>query len=192
MATQYKSWSQAGDCFLRCEVEIAAGRRTLWNRTRLGQAQERELEAQADSLLKSAPPSANYPAYTEFQLARHGEGIRLPFQDEFVDTAAAMQTRQDFLSDLHFMAGLTPLTRMERYVLDAWMGDLSQGEIIAQWPRVFGPVQQQRVSRLLKKALQKCHAAWDLSFTQFSRHTIYRRPARNRDRQPRMTRRDAD
>ena len=185
MATQYKSWSRAGDCFLKCEIEIVAGQRTLWNRTRLGQAQERELEAQADSLLKSATPSENYPAYTEFQLARHGEGIRLPFQDEFVDSAAATQTRQDFLNDLHFMARLTALTRVERWVLCRWMNDFSQGEIIAQWPRNFGPVHQQRISRLLKKALRKCYAAWELSFTQFSRHTIYRRPARNREKNAR-------
>ena len=192
MATQYTPKLKIEPCFMGRESEGIYLRRTLCSLTPTGQAQEHELERMADNLLRGAGEDEAYPAYTDAQLARHGRGVRLPLQEEHLALAAATQTRQDFLNDLKFMAGLTALTRAERRVLDAWIQGQSQNEIVAQWPCGLGRVQQQQVSRLLRKALEKCYALWELSFTQFSRHTIYRRPARHYERNLRVARTDTN
>ena len=162
-------WSgEAGADFPAC--------RCLWNRSQAGQAIEQVLEERADALLRGAAPDLRYPAYTEAQIARHGQGKRLPLDDAFLENVTAAETRRDFLEEVYFLSSLAPLSVAERIVLTAAL----QGDTQEESRRRFVPaLAQQQVSRLLRTALRKCYET-NLAFSKFSRHTIYRRPARRR------------
>ena len=149
----------------------------LWNRTSEGDFLEKALEAGADALLRIAPPAAASPTYTEAQLERHGEGKRLPLDETLLECVEATQSLEDFLDDLRFLASLSPLSVAERIVLFAALEGDTQDEIAA---RMVPALSQQRVSRLLRSALRKLYEKWGLSFWQFSRHAIYRRPAKRK------------
>ena len=162
------SISSGREDFLAC--------RSLWNRTRQGQAMEQVLEEQADALLRRAGWDAQCPAYTEAQLARHGQGKRVPLEDGFLENVLAVMGRQEWLDEMRFLAGLACLSGAEHSVLMAAL----DGDTQEESRRRFVPaLSQQTISRLLRSALGKCYAN-DLSFSVFSRHAIYRRPARRR------------
>ncbi len=151
--------------------------RCLWNQSLTGQIMEQKLEAGADILLRSVEADAQYPAYTELQMARHGEGKRIVLDDAFLEDFTAAQGGKDLLEEIYFIAPFASLTFAERIVLMAAVA----GDTQEQSGRRFVPaLAQQQVSRLLRSALNKCYDAWDWSFEKFCRHTVYRRPARRR------------
>ena len=150
--------------------------RYVWNQTQQGQAVEQALEERADALLRRAGWDAQYPAYTEAQMARHGQGKRLPLDDVFLESILAVTGRKEWLDEIYFLAGLACLSNAEHSVLMAALAGDTQEE---SRRRFVPPVSQQYISRLLRSALSKCYAS-ELSFSGFSRHTIYRRPARRR------------
>lgn len=147
--------------------------------------EEREaaLERQADALLMALPRDPDYPAFTEPQLARHSRGRCVVSTDALAEYLAA-DAPQSQMDELAFLASITPLTRRERACLRGWMVGWTQQELRDRWNRLFGSEAahaappQQAISRLLRSALQKCYSAVGLTFAQFSRHALYRRPAR--------------
>lgn len=151
--------------------------RCVWNQSLEGQAQERALEEQADAMLRGAEPNPQYPAYTELQLERHGEGKRLPLNDAYLENVTAVPTRENALAEIEFLALGAALDGVERLVLLDWLRGDTQEEI---GRRFCPPLAQQQVSRLLGSAIRKCCESGALPFSAFSRHTIYRRPSRRR------------
>lgn len=167
--------SGSGNSIFRAGADFSACR-CVWNQSQEGREIDRALEERADALLRGAEPDAQYPAYTEAQFARHGEGKRLPLDDGFLENVLAVATRKEWLDEIYFLAGLACLSGAEKIVLTAALAGDTQEES----RRRFVPaLAQQQVSRLLRSALNKCYAT-DLSFSRFSSHTIYRRPARRR------------
>lgn len=139
------------------------------------------LEGEADRLLQSLPRDPDCPTYTEAQLRRYRSAhqvLRLDSLTEYVETA---QSAQPLLDELLFLAAVTPLERRERICLRGWLHGLTQREIGTAWLRSLDRSTQQTVSRLLRSALRKLLSAEGLTFAQFSRRILYRRPLRRRD-----------
>ncbi len=160
------------------------------------------MEQAADALLRALPRDPACPVFTETQLARRGRRCCAFSTDAWVELLAGAPP-QSALDELSFLAAVTPLSRQERACLQGWMRGWTQREICAHWTELAekredvrgksaggapamqhaGEAQtptQQATSRLLRCALGKCRESVGLSFTQFSRHTLYRRPAGRR------------
>jgi len=130
------------------------------------------LERAADALLRAAPPDPEYPAFTDRQLGRHGRIV--------LSTAALAEMpvapTQSIRDELRFLASVSGLDPDARRILGFWADGWAQTEISAACG-----VCQQRVSQVLRAALESCYDAVPLSFRAFSRHSIYRAPRRRRE-----------
>lgn len=140
-----------------------------------------ELEREADRLLRQLPRDPQCPTYTEAQLRRYRQTHHVMRLDSLAESMEATRPSQSFLDELHFLAAITPLNRRERICLRGWLHGWTQREIGQIWWRALDRTSQQTVSRLLRSALRKLLSARGLTFDQFSRRTIYRRPARPRN-----------
>lgn len=158
---------------------------------------ELALEREADALLCALPHDPDCPTYTEPQLARRGRHCCLLSTGAWLDTLAA-GSAQSIQDELMFLAAIAPLSWRERACLRSWILGWTQREIGARWndpqevkeerkraarTRLHAsevnlalPPTQQAISRLLRRALDKCYEAIGVSFTQFSRRAVYRRP----------------
>lgn len=138
---------------------------------------EQTLEREADTLLQRMPRDPDCPIYTERQLARRARSRCVLSIEAVGDVFADAAPSQAALDELWFLASLTPLTRKERLCLRAWMLGWTQCETAARLAAIRQVLGQQEVSRALRCALRKCYDAVGLSFVQFSRHALYRRPS---------------
>jgi hypothetical protein len=138
------------------------------------------LEQEADRLLQTLPRDPNCPTYTEAQMERRRHTHRVVRLERLVETDEVSRPPQSLLDELAFLASVTPLKRRERVCLRGWLLGWTQREIGAHWRKLLPDDARQNISRLLRSALRKCYRTDGLTFTQFSRHTIYRRPARHR------------
>ena len=138
---------------------------------------EGDLEAVANKLLAKAKPSEEYPIYTELQLLRSGEGKIATSASHGFDATEIVEAKapQNFTEELLFLIQVTELTRVERCVLRGWLQGWTQEQIRRAFPQEAGRYSQQHLSRLLREALVKCYSS-GVSFDDFSKHTIYRKP----------------
>ncbi len=139
---------------------------------------ECQLEEKADALLLPVEETDEYPAYTEFQLKRHGEGhlTRVDLTDEERPLPVSEQ-RQSLEEELLFLISVTQLRRVERCLLRGWLSGWTQEQMRRVFPTEAGRFSQQHLSRLLREAIVKCYSS-GLLFKDYSRHTVYRKPAR--------------
>jgi len=143
---------------------------------------EEALERAADALLCALPRDPDCPAYTEKQLARSERPYCVVSTEALAEVLIAPHTLQSVRDELLFLAAISPLTRLERLCLRGWVWGWTQREICINPPFCHDVRAQQAVSRALRAALIKCTGSLGLTFAQFSRHTVYRRPARRRGR----------
>lgn len=139
--------------------------------------EEEALEYAADALLRRGKTAPDYPAYTDERMARQSAIHHAAAVETIGETliAPVSQTLED---ELCFLASVTPLSGAERLCLACWLRGWKQEEIRARWESLQDLATQQRVSRVLRSALRKCYASRIVTFAQFSRHSVYRRPAR--------------
>ena len=140
-----------------------------------------EAEAAADQLLSWLPDDPDCPFMSEFQLMRHRREGRIR-SFEGMEESIAGETGQDALDELRFLIAVTPLSARERACLRGWVLGCSQQETQRLWWNKIPPCSQQAISKALMRGLLKCFTGCELTFRQFCKHTVYRRPAR-RERQ---------
>ncbi|MCL5283723.1 MAG: hypothetical protein M1330_03295 [Armatimonadetes bacterium] len=126
-----------------------------------------ELEQKADDLLRSERREGDSPVYTEKQLARRG---RAAIPVEQIEDWVADERRMRY-DELRFMLATSRLSGADRLCVDLWLDGYTQHEVA----EVMG-VKQQAVSRRLRQALKRLWEEGALSFWEFSRRVIYRRP----------------
>ena len=136
--------------------------------------EQRALERVADRMLQTFPPDPNRPAYTERQLARHGN--RLTILSIYSLSERLVAEPQEFRDELRFLMSVTRLRPEQRRCLRLWVDGWSQWEIA----EAYG-VEQQTISYRIRRALRTCYDSTPLSFRRFSYHSIYRRPQKGRD-----------
>lgn len=139
------------------------------------------LEGVSDALLKEAGFDPDCPTYTETQMARRWLDHFAASADTLEEMLSAPQPPQTFLDELRFLMAVTPLSRSQRLCLCGWLQGWTQAELRTRW-REVAPPKQQYISRMLRRALCLCYEARGLSFAQFSRHSVYRRPARRQEK----------
>lgn len=150
------------------------------HRTELDGCQAARLEQEADALLQSLPRDPDCPTYTEAQLQRYRYTHHVARLDSLIHSLETAYPGQSLLDEIAFLASITPMTRRERACLRGWLLGWTQREIGAKWQTLLPDVTRKNISRLLRSALRKCYLAEGLTFAQFSRRTLYRRPARRR------------
>lgn len=126
---------------------------------------EAAMEQAADDLIALAARDPERPAYSERQLARHGE--RLIISLDRVSEAAIAEMPQSFRDELRFLASISHLKSEARRVLRFWIDGWTQTEIAEAFQ-----ISQQFVSRRLRRALRICYENAPVTFRQFSFHTI--------------------
>ncbi len=134
------------------------------------------LEREADRLLGLLPDDPNCPAVSEMQLMRSRREGRV-CSLEAMDEAIVCETEQDILDELCFLMSVTPLSARERTCLRGWMMGYPQRTFGQFYLETLPPCSQQTAARALMRGLLKCLSGCGLTFRQFSRHTVYRRPA---------------
>ena len=142
---------------------------------------EEALEMAADALLNAQPKDPAYPAYTERQLARHGEGFMMGSVEAMETMLAAVRPTQTALDELKFLITVTSLSRREKICLRAWILGWTQKELSDHWAKFTRMVSQQSISRWLRTALLKCYDASGIGFHIFSHHAVYRAPMKRRE-----------
>jgi hypothetical protein len=144
-------------------------------------AEEGMKEAIADEMLRGAELEKSRPARSEAALAAAERGRCVIRIDDIAERLISTRPSQSALDELKFLMGLTPLTRQERYFLRGWILGWTQEETNVRWIDQFGPMRRATVSRTLRCALDKCGQNAPISFSAFSRHAVYRKPAHRRE-----------
>ncbi len=134
------------------------------------------LETEADRLLGLLPDDPDCPVVNEMQLMRTRREGRVCSFDGLEETAVR-ETEQDALDELCFLMSVTPLSARERLCLRGWMQGYPQRKMGQFYLDGLPPCAQQTAARALMRGLLKCLSGCGLTFRQFSRHTVYRRPA---------------
>ena len=132
------------------------------------------LERVADRLLETFPPDSDRPAYTERQLARHGNRIVLVSLYSLSEKIVAEP--QEFRDELRFLMSVTRLQPEQRRCLRLWVDGWNQWEIA----EAYG-VPQTTISYRIRRALRACYDSAPLSFRRFSYHSVYRKPRKTHD-----------
>ena len=130
-------------------------------------ARPRRLEYEADQLLRTCAPDAEFDFRTEAQMRRKA-GRELPAGLELPEEPASA----DSVEELRFLSRLTPLTPSMRRAFVLW----AEGKTI---PAIARDLRTSRASaaRILKSALVRCWVLGPVTFGQFSAKAVYRPPA---------------
>ena len=131
-------------------------------------AKEQLLEERADKLIADSSSSGVYPATTELRLSRRGRHApldRLPFEIED-------KVNPSVRDELVFLASVSVISRIDRICFRLWVDGCTQTEMAHKLN-----VCQQAIQRRLRRALLACYDNLPVSFREFSRHTIYRKPS---------------
>jgi hypothetical protein len=128
-----------------------------------------ENEEAADALLQTAKPIRRRGYHSEKQLAKR-DSLCVPIDTLLHECSVAPQSLREELLFLSSVSGLAgpPLRHLR-----AWIDGYSQCDIAAATG-----LTQQRVSQQLRIALFRCYDMHPVSFREFSRRTIYRKPHR--------------
>ena len=129
------------------------------------------LEQEADRLLRVAPPNPERPVYTERQLARHGARY-VRVRDL---RCSSIGIDADTRDEIRFLANISRLEPFGRTCIRLWIDGWTQQEM----SRTMG-ISQGEVSRQLRDALRACYDHTPITFREFSKHTIYRKPSHGR------------
>jgi hypothetical protein len=139
-----------------------------------------QAEQEADTWLRSVARDTTYPAYTEKQLARKGQGRCVLDVEDIQETILATGPVVSAQEEIRFLMTLTALTAQERCVVEGWLSGWTQTEMQSQWAEALGHIGQQTISKILRRSLRKLLDVHSVSFSAFSRHSLYRRPTRRR------------
>ncbi len=148
--------------------------------------EEAEKERYADYLLHCADAARGGPehglrAYTETQLVRKVSGRVTTRLEITTGSVADWRPAETTVNAIRFLMSVSCLSARERFFLRAWMLGWTQQESAARWKDTYGNEGGAVISGVLKRALLKCSDSMPITFTLYSRHTIYRKPARRID-----------
>ena len=140
------------------------------------------LEAEADEWLKKAPRSGEYPAYTDAQLVRHGEGkVSSRSLEEMQEGGEFLQSHAtpDYREELDFLIRVSKLTPLEASLVTHWLSGSPLNHFRECQPEIAQRFSRQHLARLRFGALKRVLEG-GLTFEQFSRHAVYRKPPQKR------------
>src|SRR5687767_15111452 len=142
-------------------VEYCAPERTAMELSQSLTDEQLALERVADRILETFPPDPDRPAYTERQLARHGN--RMVVVSIYSLSESMVAEPQEFRDELRFLMSVTRLRPEQRRCLRLWVDGWNQWEIA----EAYG-VEQQTISYRIRRALRACYDSQPLSFRRFS------------------------
>lgn len=136
-------------------------------------------EKEANVLLSQTPRDPEYPAYSEREMARKRWRHYITLDPAWMASWVDARPPQGLTDEIWFLAALSDLTHKERLCLRLWLDGWTRQEIFQVFGRTLEARAQKNIYYTVRKALLKCYDTRTVSFSAFSHHTLYRRPARS-------------